>query len=83
MKNRGRISNPSERDIIAYFIEDGPKLETHTYKLLPKRVFRTRSVSAILTLSVKRGARNSPAAEQAIQQAWEVARKVRFSDDTA
>src|SRR5260221_9558686 len=69
--------------IIAYFIENGPKLETHSFRVLPKRAFRTRSASAIFTLSVKSEARSLPIAQQAIQQAWEIARKVRLSDDTA
>jgi hypothetical protein len=49
---------------------------------VPKKAFQTRCASAILTLSIKREARSLPVAEDALQQAWEIARKTKFTDDT-
>ena len=67
--------------ILAQFVEEDARFETHTFRVLPKRPFGTRCASAILTLSIKRNGLGSPVAQDALQQTWEIVRKVRFSHD--
>ena len=67
--------------VIAHFIQEDPKFETHTFRVLPKRAFQTRCATAILTLSIKREGVSSPVAQDALRETVEIARNTRFTDD--
>jgi hypothetical protein len=68
--------------VIAQFVHTHSKLETHTFRVLPKKAFPDHWAQAILTLSIKQEARDSEFVRGVVQQTWEIARKIRFDHDT-
>ena len=68
--------------VIAQFVHSDSKLETHTFRVLPKKAFSSCWAQAILTLSIKHEAGDSEFVRNVVQQTWEIARRTTFHYDT-
>jgi hypothetical protein len=72
--------------IIAYTVEDavedGMRLDSHQYQVLPKRAVHGHSIVAFLTLSVKHESADSQVIRQMVEAVWSVARSTVFKNET-